>query len=926
MRLARTFAVCVLLFALTAPTTAAARWIELSSDVPYAEPEVTLLRSDMSGVTLGVDVPGIEAADVATDMGLFTELRIPGSAFSIDVGSPMLPVIREFIEIPQGAIPRLTIVSADYIEVALSDLGIEHRIHPVQASVEKLAGAREAARFVIDDDAYARAGFSPDVAASLGETGQIRAHRFVELEIFPVQYNAAAGTIRYLTSIELDVEFDGADWAATQTKLERYASPDFDAMAARRFVNADEFAAGRGVPALPIGYLVITYDAFYEEIEMLAGLRHRLGYETTVTKTSEIPGGPTYENIQSYIIDAYNTWDTPPTFVLLVGDTPQIPPFPGGAGSHVSDTYFVCMDGGGEWLPDAFIGRFSCTSEAQVTHMVDKTVKYIRFALSSGTDWTKKCTFMASSDNYTVSEGTHNYVISNWVQPAGYTDINKRYSVTYNATTAQCIADINGGLSMLTYSGHGSTNGWADGPPMTASQVQALTNVEMLPMVQSYACITGQFNNACFGETWTNAANGGVLFLGASNNSYWTEDDIMEKGVYDAWFGEDITWARGMFNEGLWDVYQAYSGGGSTQYYYEMYTVFGDPALDPWTDIPSEFTVSHQAALPLGQDVFPVDVGTALRDPVEGALVCLYMDGQFYETGLTDASGHVDIALTTPPQDVGTMEVWVSKHDFKPKSATVDVIVPVTYDINPPTIPVSMTTPLTVTVWDSAGTPLPDVEITIDGWGIAPVVDVTDGTGQASFSLTPPYGENLTVVGSELSQSYNCFEDVIPVTGAAALTSPDIDASVASIGLFGSLAPHYEGSITGMAGQTGLELYAVGCGVDASAGPSGGTTVEALVTPTSSGTIAAALARSGYNIYLEDITVQVVYGQLTGQVYDSVSSPISGAVLKGYPAGSDTTGATPVFSAVSGAFGAYDMGMDIEVGYYDVYVSKFGYL
>jgi len=57
-----------------------------------------------------------------------------------------------------------------------------------------------------------------------------------------------------------------------------------------------------------------------------------------------------------------------------------------------------------------------------------------------------------------------------------------------------------------------------------------------------------------------------------------------------------------------------------------------------------------------------------------------------------------------------------------------------------------------------------------------------------------------------------------------------------------------------------------------------------------------------------------------------VSVPIVGAVIKGYPAGSDTTGAAPLFQDVSDAVGGYDMGMDIDIGYYDIYASKFGYL
>ncbi len=164
------------------------------------------------------------------------------------------------------------------------------------------------------------------------------------------------------------------------------------------------------------------------------------------------------------------------------------------------------------------------------------------------------------------------------------------------------------------------------------------------------------------------------------------------------------------------------------------------------------------------------------------------------------------------------------------------------------------------------------------------------------------------------------------MTGASTFTSADIDASVPSIGLFGSLTPHYEGTITGSTEGNAFVVFATGCGVDASAGPSGGTSLDLLVTPTSSGTITAAVAKKNYNVYLEDVAVNVVYGQLAGTVYDYESAPIVGAVVKGYPAGSDTTGATPVFSVVSGTFGIYAVPGDLDVGYYDMYVSRFGYL
>ncbi|MFH1502733.1 MAG: C25 family cysteine peptidase, partial [Candidatus Eisenbacteria bacterium] len=924
MRSVRTLTVCAAFLTMALAATAATTWVDYGSSNPFAAPDVRLVASGFDGAALTIDFPGLEAQEVETKGGTFTRLTIPGYHHTFDAGLPRLPVVREFLEIPHGATPRLTIVGAEYAETTLADLGFAGPIEPAQPSVEKLPGAREAARFALDRGAYAVDAFGPDVAAAVGETGQFRAHRFVEVEIFPVQYNPATGAIRYLTSIELRVDFEGADVGATNAALERYSSPDFDAFARRNFVNADAFKT-RAL-TLPIGYLVICYDAYYEEIEQFAGLRHRLGYETTVTKTSEIPGGATTTNIQAYIKNAYETWPVPPTFVVLIGDTGQVPYFAATTGSHATDLYYVCMDAGDDWLPDMYVGRFSCDSEAEVTLLADKSTKYVRFALTSTPeDWADECTFMASSDNYGVSEGTHNYCISNWVQPAGYDVINKRYSVTYSATTQQCIDDINAGVSMLTYSGHGSTNGWADGPPMTATQVQALTNADMLPMVQSYACITGSYDSACFGETWTLAQNGGVLFLGASNNSYWDEDDYMERAVYDAWFGNDYKWVRGMFNEGLWEVYTVYSGAGRTRYYYEMYTVFGDPALDPWTSVPSQLDVTYASAFPVGGELFSVDVGTTSRDPVENALVCIYMDGELYETAYTDAAGHVDITVTTPPQTVGMMDVWVSKHDFVPHSGAVEVIVPVTYDITPSSVPVNKATDVTVTIWDDLGVEKPDVVVTIDGWGIDPLVDTTDVLGEAHFSVFAPYGEDLTVVGREIGESYNCFADVIPVTGGLVLGSPDIDASVAEIGLYGSLTPHYEGLISGTATIDGFTLYAVGCGVDETANSGMGNTAEIRATPTTTGTIEGAIARSGYDVYLEDIAVEVVYGQLAGEVYEATRAPVEGARVKGYAAGADTSSASPVFSELTDVGGAYAVEDDLDVGFYDVYVLKFGY-
>jgi hypothetical protein len=462
-----------------------------------------------------------------------------------------------------------------------------------------MPGALESASFELSADYYERDGFGSVLPASLSEIQTMRGHRFVQLEVNPVRYNPARGELEYATTIEVTVDFPGADTAETRRVLDRYSNGRFAQVAADMFINHAAFTSRYDIP-LPIGYLIVCYDSFTDEIAPLAAWKEQKGYHTTVVSTSDIPGGNTKENIKAYIQDAYDTWVVPPTFVLLVGDTPQISHWVGTqSNSPSTDLYYVTMDGSSDWLPDMWIGRFSCATGTQVTNLVDKTVDYERFNLTSGTAWTKKAVFMSSEDNYTVSEGTHNYVIREYLDSAGYYS-QRLFSHTYNATTAQVSAAFNDGRSLGIFSGHGDVTYWADGPVFTAGNVNALTNTDMLPLVHSYSCLTGQFSSSCFGETWTNATDkGAIVFWGSSVTSYWDQDDVLEKGAFKACFDEGYTWACGISHRALYWLYDHYSGGGSTRRYYEQYNILGDPSLDIWTDVPSTISASYSGTVPV---------------------------------------------------------------------------------------------------------------------------------------------------------------------------------------------------------------------------------------------------------------------------------------------------------------------------------------
>jgi hypothetical protein len=509
----------------------------------------------------------------------YATVELPDEGTSTIIGEAKLPTISRFIEIPQGAHPELVIESVSWQTTSLASLNLPSSIIPVQPSLVKLEGA--SVDFTINNMYYSINAFLPASIVTIESIGELRGRNIAFLEISPLQYNPVSGELRIMTQCQIRINLPGSDLVQTTENIDRYTTSSFEGLFTASLSNYGSLTGTERPEPKQEGYLIIVYDAFYDAIQPLASFKGTKGFDVTVTMTSEIPSGPTKENIKAYIVDAYNNWGIPPTYVLLVGDTSQVPTWTGSATGTCTDLYYVTIDSG-NYFADVIISRFPAATEEQVTAMVDKTLYYETGSFPDEA-WIKKAVFMASSDNYQVSEGTHNYVIDTYLLPNNYT-CDKLYSHTYGATTSQVSAALNDGRSLAVYSGHGSQTSWADGPPFSQSNVNALTNDGLYPFVCSHACLTNQFSvGECFGETWLRAPNkAGLAFWGASDYTYWDEDDVLEKSMFKSWWEDDIETIGGMTNMALFYLYEHYGGGGMSQDYFEKYNVLGDSSVKIW--------------------------------------------------------------------------------------------------------------------------------------------------------------------------------------------------------------------------------------------------------------------------------------------------------------------------------------------------------
>ena len=535
---------------------------------------VTLLSETDSEIVFRVMVSEPEVDVVQTQFGEFARLTIPDWNYSGLVGDPALPAIRRIVSLPVGAE-----VSVSAEAMIVDRLVLDYQVMPNQLPVEKIPGALERNPFMFNQETYQTDAYLVGRLAELVEEGMMRNHRLGLLEISPIDYNPVTNELLVARELVITIELRGGDVAATRQMAQEQGSAAFDALMLSQSINKGEKWNLFTAPQNGAGYLIIYASTFSGSgaLSSFVSRKQADGWSVTTVDISQVGG--TVIGIRDYIVEYYNSHPAL-TFVLLVGDTNTIPNAVGfGSNSPATDLYYSCMNDA-DYYPDLLIGRFPVRNESQLANVVNKINAYETSAA------VKRATFMASTDNHNISENTHNVVIQYFLSPYSFT-VDKLYTYTYGATTQQVKNAINAGTNFAIYSGHGDVTLWADGPYFTQADVRSLTNTKY-PFVGSFACLTGKYQaDECFAETWLRDDHGAVAMVASSVTSYWSEDDWFEKGMFLGmynfpWAGyPDQVWAASANLCGKFAVWRMSNwGGGSSQRYFEMYNLFGDPSLE----------------------------------------------------------------------------------------------------------------------------------------------------------------------------------------------------------------------------------------------------------------------------------------------------------------------------------------------------------
>lgn len=414
--------------------------------------------------------------------------------------------------------------------------------------------------------------------------------------------------------------------------------------------------------SFPSKYLIVTKNEFLPSLSVFTDFKKRQGFSVEILDIDTT--GSVNTDIKNHIQSLYDTSSVPLRFILLAGDVNLIPNFVGTEmDSPPTDLYYSLL-AGSDYIPDVYIGRFPSSDTAYLRIISEKTVMFETAAWNAEDEWSFRAYLMASDDPsfHLVAESTQVYAAGKLRSMSMTVDSMFDY---YSSGTPVSTA-INNGRSIAAYSGHGSYTAWA-GPSFSQTDIGNLLNQDMIPFVSSYACQTGNYalSYDCFGETWVKKENGGaVSFMGSSVYSYWDEDDYMERAFFDALADSGIFFTGKLMNIGKFGVYSAYSGGGLSKRYYEMYNILGDPSLSLYTGIEDTLKINVLNPIPEASTEIEIEVkGDGSSMPVANALVSVMLNNTLFYAGYTDSSGLLKV--TNPGFSGETIRFVATKPNFR---------------------------------------------------------------------------------------------------------------------------------------------------------------------------------------------------------------------------------------------------------------------
>ncbi|HEV7375437.1 MAG TPA: C25 family cysteine peptidase, partial [Pyrinomonadaceae bacterium] len=304
--------------------------------------------------------------------------------------------------------------------------------------------------------------------------------------------------------------------------------------------------------------VIISYGDFIQSVQPLAELRRKEGLTVSVVDIQDVydefsSGAHSPYAIKDFLSWAKSHWQNSPQFVLLVGDGSLDPRnYQGNGVTDFVPTKLIDAStmetASDDWLADfnndgvaeMAVGRLPVRTKAEAERVISKIRGYT-------TGSAQQQVLMVvdrnnASDSFSFDKLGQELGV---LVPSSITvrTINRGSTPDDSTARTDIINAINEGPLMVNYIGHGSVEVWTGASILSASDINALSNSNHLPVFVMMTCLNGYFPNPVresLAEALLRDSGSGAVAVWASSGM--TEplaQSLMNKQFYQLVFGKD---------------------------------------------------------------------------------------------------------------------------------------------------------------------------------------------------------------------------------------------------------------------------------------------------------------------------------------------------------------------------------------------------
>jgi len=695
---------------------------EVKYDDSWGKQGFSITNQKSSGLEIIYSVNSFTLKNSQINGESMTKIALPGVLLPNNEGAPDLPGTGRYIAVPNGAKASVSVIATRTEKFTGVEIAPSPRI-PWDTEDGPLEYSK-------DQTIYSADNLYPANPVILSGTDAIRGVDVIMLGITPFQYNPVTKELIVYRDIKIEVTYEGGDGQFGDNRLRsRWWDPLLEDM----LLNNESLTKidynkiyQNSTKETGCEYLIITANnAVYQSwADSIKEFRTKQGILTKIVTLNEV-GGNNVNTIESYINDAYNTWDIPPAACLLIGD------YGSNADMNIMapiwDNYCasdnIYADVTNNKMPDIVFARIPAGNTSELEIEVTKFLDYERnpptssyfyshpvTALGFQTErWFQICseavagfweneqgkntvrinkTYQGNPNSDPWSTATNTNTVINVFGPNGLGYIPAtpgQVNCTWYGSASDVVNAINNGAFMLQHRDHGYEQGWGE-PSFGSSNINSLNNTD-LTFIWSINCLTGKYNlsSDCFAEKFYQRTSGGnnagaLGIVAASEVSYSFVNDTYVWGCYDNMWPDFLpAYGTTPDSRGILPAFANAAGkyflqqsswpynSANKEVTYNLFHMFGDAFLTVFSEVPQYLSVTHDPVFYAGLTSFEITAD-------EGSLIALTVNGEIIATG--EGTG-TQIAIPVPTlQPQNSITVTVTKQNYYRYESKVLVLPP----------------------------------------------------------------------------------------------------------------------------------------------------------------------------------------------------------------------------------------------------------